>query len=186
VFIDDIGNLSVPSGSVTVSGSLTVTGSLTSPQIQPHSTTNPISLVTTGTVYFNSVIDELMYYDPERSKWLSVSVRTLQAGKNGRTQIGGFYRAIDKMTLNATDRGIPVPQGTLTGLGISKTDSFTSTVEVVVNGAVVTSLLHSTSGAIFNSNLNADFGSGSMSFRNASVGAVTDNVQVYAEFKRRI
>lgn len=184
VFIDDAGNVDVPSGSLRLSGSLYVTGNIHSPEIMPAGSIDPVS-PSTGTIYFNTDISELVAYDGGRGKWLSVSKTTLQVGRNGNTPPGQYYRGVDGMVLDDETRSIPVPAGTLTSLGWSKTDSNNCVLEILVNGSQIESVTHSTSGSIFRTDLNADFSSGSMSFRNSSGGEQAQNVQVVAEIRRR-
>jgi len=183
------GSSAIPVITVDVKGRLTnvTTAVPAAGSMLPPSATDPPP-APAGTTYFNTVLGSLMGYDAVRGKWLSSdSVVTMGAtGRNGNTNVGAFYRSADGMVLDGSTRGIPVRKGTLTSLAMTRTDADPATLEVLVNGVVVGSLLSSAAGLSFDSTLNADFAAGLMSFRNAPGGNVTSNVQITAEYRFRL
>lgn len=155
--------------------------------ILPPSATDPAP-APAGTTYFNTVLGALMAFDAVRGKWLSTDTALItgSTGRNGNTAAGAFYRSADSMVLDAGTRGIPVRKGTLTSLAWTRTDSAAATLEVLVGGVVIATLLSGVSGMVFDSTLNADFSVGLMSFRNALTGNQTSNVQLTAEYRYRL
>jgi hypothetical protein len=155
-------------------------------RLYPKQATDPVApSPTVSDLYYNTVIDELMIFDGNRGKFLSVGSFEVQAGRNGNTAAGSFYRAVNGMVLNATNRAIPVPKGTLTRLAWSRTDSDSATLEVLRNGTVIATLASTASGDTQDNTVDADFDEGRLSFRNLSSGNTTSNVQIRAVFKRR-
>lgn len=138
-----------------------------------------------GDTYYNTILEEEMRYDQSRSKWLSVYGSNIQAGRNGNTNSGVFYRAVNGMVLDDNNRGIPVDKGTITSMSISRTDSDSATIEVLVNGIVVASFLSASAG-FQKSIYNVNFEEGLMSFRNQAGGSQTSNVQINLIYKRRL
>lgn len=104
---------------------------------------------------------------------------TVQAGTNGDTLAGAFYRGINGMLLNGGPRGIPVPTGTLRFLGWSKTSAAASTLEVLNNGVVIATLANPAAGVV-TSEPKVPVDVGLLSFRNLAAGATTTNVQITA------
>jgi hypothetical protein len=138
-----------------------------------------------GDRYFNTVLREDMVYDNARAKWLSVSDFTILSGASGDTSAGSYYRGMDGMSYSST-RGHPVPKGTLVGIGICKTDSNTTPLEVLVDTTVIATLTVTAAGVTVDWTVNADFSQGQMKFRNKSSGGATaTNVQITAIIKRR-
>jgi len=138
-----------------------------------------------GDMYYNTSLEEEMRYDGTRSKWLTTNNSELQAGRSGNAGGGIFYRGINGQVLNATDRGFPVRRGTLVYLALSRSDADLATLEVLVNGVVIATLSHSSSGLTEDTSINVDFDSGLMSFRNQAGGNTTSNVQIIVQYKRR-
>jgi len=138
-----------------------------------------------GDRYYNTTLNEEMRYDASRSKWLAVATENVTAGRNGNTGAAVFYRGVGNLVLNATTRGIPVEQGTITYIGITRVDSDAATLEVLVNGSVVGTLAHSTAGLTENTSANIDFAGGLMSFRNQAGGNTTTSVQIVVRYKKR-
>ena len=104
---------------------------------------------------------------------------TVQAGRNGDTLTGAFYRGIDGMVLDAANLGLPVPVGTLKFLGWSKTSAASSTLEVLNNGSVIATLVNPGVGVV-SSYPDVSVALGLLSFRNLAAGATTSNVQITA------
>jgi hypothetical protein len=137
-----------------------------------------------GDAYYNTVLDAPMFYDGARSKWLGAAVPPIYAGASGLTAAGSYFRGIDGLAFG-TNRGIPVPKGTLVGLLISMTTNATSDVEVLVDTTVIATVSVTLAGLTSDLTLNADFNAGLMKFRNKSTGATMTNVQITAQMKRR-
>jgi hypothetical protein len=138
-----------------------------------------------GDEYYNTVLSEKMYYDGARSKWLSIQASKIEAGRNGNTAAGSFYRMTDGLTMDAVNLGFPVPKGTLTYLAWTRDDADAATLEVLVNGAVITTLASAVAGPTVLATANSDFNAGVMSFRNQAGGNPTTDVQIVAIYKRR-
>jgi hypothetical protein len=142
-----------------------------------------------GDLYYNTAINELMYFDGTRSKWLSVATYTVQAGRNGNTAQNQGYRLMNGMVIT-TNRGISVQQGTLVSLGVVTPTATASVLEILVNNVgPIASLAHNAVGQTIDNTLNVDFITGFMQPRNAptgSGGATTSNVQIVMQYKRRV
>ena len=139
-----------------------------------------------GDLYFNTSVREWFYYDQPRTAWLTTSSFSLSAGRNGNVTAGSFFRGINGMLLDATNRGMSVPQGTVVGLSATKTSTAASDIEVLVNGVVVTTFtLGGSPGSTESFTLSDNFPQGVLSFRNAAGGATVRNVQIVLWYKRR-
>jgi hypothetical protein len=138
-----------------------------------------------GDEYYNTVISEKMLYDGSRSKWLTIQADKIEAGRNGNTAAGSFYRMTDGLTMDAVNLGYPVPKGTLTYLAWTRDDTDVATLEVLVNGAVIATLAPAGAGPTVLATANSDFNAGVMSFRNQAGGNTTTDVQIVAVYKRR-
>lgn len=185
-----VGDVTGP-GSATDKGIVTFSGTTgkivqaPGPRFYGTSATDPSSPTPAdGDMYYNTAIRELMTYDGGRAKWLSITQLTLGSGRNGLTAAGSFYRGWDGLAYG-TNIGHPVPKGTLVGLAWSRTDNDSATLEVLVGGSVVASLLSTAAGATSDWTVNADFNEGLMQFRNLSTGNATSDVQITAIMKRR-
>jgi len=139
-----------------------------------------------GDHYYNTVLEEEMRYDGARTKWLSLNSSDFQAGRNGNCPGGTFYRGINGMFLNATTQGYAIQKGTLVYLALTRNDSDATSLEVLVNGSVVSTFAHSASGLSENAAINIDVDAGILSFRNIAGGNTTSNLQLIARLKRRV
>lgn len=137
-----------------------------------------------GDKYYNTTINHEMCYDASRAKWLSVSVLCDGCGRNGTTTVGTFYRRFNGMLLGTT-QGPYVPKGTIIRIGYSTSIAVTHTLQVLVNGVVVSSLSSNGASSAFSDTLNDDFNTGIMSMKNASSGATTTNFQAIIHYKLR-
>jgi len=166
--------------------------------LQVDSTTQGILLPRLTTVQMNSItspadwlevvntdLSMKFIYDGGRSKWLSEAELVCQAGRNGGTSAGTFYRGVNGMAFDTSTRGIPVPKGTLVGLMWTKSDTNTATLEVLNGSTSIATLASSASGTVSDWTLNADFSEGILSFRNQAGGNTTSNVQISAFYRRR-
>lgn len=139
-----------------------------------------------GDRYYNTAIHHEMVYDGSRSKWLSVTTGVRQGGRRTTTAAGSFYRGTNNLVMDASNRGIPVPKGTLVELAWTRTDATNATLECLVGGAVIATLNSTAAGLTLDSTVNADFAQGVMAFRNQAGGSTTSNVQITAVTKRRV
>lgn len=144
-------------------------------------------MTTDGSVlWMDNTTYTLYQRDVTRAKWLSVDVQQAIGGRNGTTPPGNFYRTADSMVMDAANRGIPVPKGTLTSIAWSRTDTGSATLEVLANGVVIGSLATSVAGTVRDDTVNADFNAGFLSFRNKLAGGSnTQDVQVVLQYRRR-
>jgi hypothetical protein len=155
-------------------------------QIYPPSATDPVSPAPAGgDTYYNTAIDELMVYDGTRAKWLSAATYTIQAGRDGNTNAAGFYRGVNGMLLDASTRGIPIPDGTIVSAAWSRTDADVATLDVLNNGVSVYTLASAAPGAAADDTADVDVSASLLSFRNQAGGNQTSNVQIVILVKRR-
>ncbi len=107
-------------------------------------------------------------------------IQTIQSGRNGTTNPGQYYRAINGMSLNDSNRGIPCKKGTLRTVTWTREDIDSASLEVLVNGLVV-AVVQSNSSGPTSATPNVAIDAGLMSFRNLATGNPTSNVQITAE-----
>lgn len=138
-----------------------------------------------GDQYYNTAINHEMRYDGSRSKWLSVATLFDGCGRNGNTAVGIFYRRFNGMIM-AANQGPNVQKGTIIRIGYSTNIAATHTLEVLVNGAVVSSLASGGAATAFSNTLNDDFSDGIMSMRNAAGGNTTNDMQATIYYKLRV
>lgn len=144
----------------------------------------PPVIVDGSVLWYDTTSHLLHYYDVSRSKWLADAFSVF-GGRSGTTPTGSFYRASDSMVLDASTRGVPVPQGCLTSIAWSRTDSGSATLEVLVNGTPIAELNGSSAGAVRDDTINVDFSAGLMSLRNKTGLADTENVQAVVQYRLR-
>ena len=87
-------------------------------------------------LYFNSVLKRLMYYDNDRSKYLTIECISWQVGEEGETPPGAYFKGLDGRALSATLGYVAGFNGSLVGLVLSRNDSDAASLEVQVNGSV--------------------------------------------------
>jgi hypothetical protein len=156
-------------------------------QVYPPAASDPVSPTPAGgDIYYNTALDELMVYDGTRSKWLSSATYTIQVGRDANTTPGAFFRGIGSMLLDASNRGIACPKGTIVSLAISRTNAGAATLDVLNNGVSVATLANSVSGATRSDTVNADVSAGLLSFQNQAGGSLVANVQIVLQMKRRV
>jgi hypothetical protein len=137
-----------------------------------------------GDKYYNTTINHEMRYDGSRSKWLSVATLSDGAGRNGSTVSGAFYRRFNGMNL-AASRGPHVQKGTIVRIGYSTATAVNHTLEVLVNGVVISSLNSGGGASASDETLNDDFDAGILSIRNASGFSSTNDLQCVVYYKLR-
>ena len=148
--------------------------------------TNPVSPTPSeGDLYYSDVLNQYMYYDSSRSKWLSVSVYVEGNGRNGNTTAGSFYRRYNGKILSASDGGATTA-GTITFIAFTCSTAVTHTYEVLVNGVLISSLASGGAAAAGDATLNDDFPLGIMSARNAAGSATTNGLQATIHYRLRV
>lgn len=105
------------------------------------SAVDPIGVAFDGDMYFNTTLQMLMTYDMSRSKWLSVDTTTLQFGRDGNTQPGQYYRAIDGRVMSATLGWYADRSGTVVSLTYTRAEMQPATFEIVVDGVPAATVL---------------------------------------------
>lgn len=138
-----------------------------------------------GDKYFNTVLNQEMFYDGSRSKWLSVAMFFEGSGLNGTTNAGVFYRRFNGMTLSAT-AGPYVPKGTIVSIGFGTTNAVAHTYEILVGGVVVAELASGGAAEAYSNTINADFNGGKMSSRNKTGSAATTYFQGNIGYRLRV
>jgi hypothetical protein len=150
-----------------------------------NSATNPtVPAPNDGDLYYNTAINHYMYYDGSRGKWLSIATLTDGFGRNGSTAVNVFYRRFNGMQTSLT-LGPFVQKGTIVGMGFTTSSTVNHTFELLVNGAVVSSLASVGTASASNFSLNDDFNAGTMSGRNGSGSGTTTFFQVVVYYKLR-
>ena len=138
-----------------------------------------------GSLYYNTAIDKWMAYDGTRSKWLSVESATFQAGRNGNTGVGVYYRGINGQALSAVD-GYTAPfDGTVVEMGYTRQDTDAATFEITAGGTAVATLA---SAALKGKSvtLDGDFSADDvLAARNQTGGNTTSDVQLWFKVRWR-
>ena len=150
------------------------------------SATDPVSPTPqAGDKYYNTAINHEMCYDATRSKWLSVATLMDGAGRNGTTTADTYYRRWNGMVMSATTGPYIPNNGTIVAVGYTTSAAVTHTYEILVSGAVVTSLPSGGAASAFSNTVDNDFNAGNMSSRNAAGSATTSNFQSTIYYKLR-
>lgn len=138
-----------------------------------------------GDLYYDTTLSLQMEYNSARAKWLSTESTTFYFGRNNVVATGQYYRGIDGRVLSDSLGFYSFYNGTVIGLGYTRSDSDSATFEIVSNGSVIDSLLSSSlSGGSLS--LDGDFSSGEiLAIRNSSIGNATTNVQGWIKIKWR-
>jgi len=161
-------------------------GRINNTYFHPAGATNPVSPTPqAGDRYYNTALNLDMVYDGTRSKWLSVTQISFQAGRNGSTPSGGYYRGINGLTLSATVGYAAPYNGTVVAGGYTRTDTDSANFQLVANGSTLVSGNSTATSATAN-NLNADFNLGdALAARNGGPNT-TSNVQIWWIVKWRV
>jgi hypothetical protein len=134
-----------------------------------------------------TVLDMKMFYDGSRSKWLSIESTTFWFARNGNTAAGNYYRMSDGLAYSSAT-GLYAPHnGTIIGLGYTRTDTDSATFEVVAGGTLITgATLASTAIGGSVTTINGDFSSTNvLAARNQSGGNTTSNVAGWVRLRWR-
>jgi hypothetical protein len=91
------------------------------------SPTDPVGTFVGGEMYFNTVLNRLMYYDPSRSKWLSVDAASMLFGRQGFTAAGSYFRTVDGLTFTSTLGFNALQNGTVVGFGYTRDNTSSAT-----------------------------------------------------------
>lgn len=107
-----------------------------------------------GKTYHNTTINEQMYFDDFRSRFLSIAETTLNCGRGGVTSSGAFLSQPGGVRFLLNSRGWFAPNGgVLVGMSGTRTDADSVQIELM-NGAVIAAeldfLLLPTASATFN------------------------------------
>lgn len=149
------------------------------------SATDPISPPpSAGDEYYNTVITEKMIYDSTRGKWLSTTGYMDGCGVNGSTAPGSFYRRWNGLVLTA-NTGAMIQKGTIVKIGYTSNVAVAHTLEILIGGVVVTELASGGSAQVINTNINVDYESGNISFRNKAGSATVTQFQSSIYYKLR-
>ncbi len=151
------------------------------------SATNPVAPAPTdGDRYYNTALDQYMYYDAGRTKWLSVDSMTILFGRNGTVAAGAYYRGINGATLSATIGWPAFYNGTIVALGYTRSDTDAATFDVLEGGVSRATLASAAVSGISNA-LDGDFSAGGvLSVINQAGGNATDDVQGWLRIKWRV
>jgi len=146
------------------------------------SATNPSSPTPAdGDIYYNTVINELMFYDGSRSKWLSVAIYSEGSGDNGNNN-GLYLKRYNGQRLSAT-LGVKVQKGTTIFMSFTNANSGNFTVASRLNGTIFSTITSVAASEVFDATLNDDFAIGTLSF-SCSGGTMTD-VQMNMYYRLR-
>jgi hypothetical protein len=150
------------------------------------SATNPTTPTPAeGDRYYNTSLEMEMRYDGARAKWLSVASETIEFGRNGNTAANAYYRSSDTLAFSSTDGRKAEWNGTIVGIGYTRTDTDSATFEVTADGTTVASLVSTALSGRDNA-LNGDFAQDSiLGVRNATGGNVTSSVLGWVRIKWR-
>lgn len=148
----------------------------------PPSATDPTANPTpaNGDRYYNTNLNEWMFYDGSRSKWLGTSIITMEIGRAGTTPAGGPLRGPGNVVLTP-GRGVGVPKCTLIGMAIARSDTDAGSIELAREGSSLGSW--STDAAFVQHDPNVDINAGRLQARVLTVDM--DNVVVTMGFRRR-
>lgn len=138
-----------------------------------------------GDKFYDTTLDLEMRYDATRAKWLSVEAMYFYFGRDNQTQTGSYYRGPDGLVQSATS-GFTMPHdGTVVGLGYTRSDSDAATFEVVEGGTNVATLASSANSGKSNA-LDGNFSEdGILAVRNASGGNRTRDVSGWVKVRWR-
>ncbi len=149
----------------------------------PPSATDPVGAA--GSQYYNTVINEYLYFDAFRSKWLTKSSEPFQVGRNGNNFAGAYYRGVNGLVLGATV-GYRAPlNGTVVAFEYTRTDIDAANFNITANGLTIATLASSALSGGSNT-MDADFAAGDvLAVQNAAGGSVTSNVAAWFRVKWR-
>jgi hypothetical protein len=124
-----------------------------------------------------------MYYDGNRSKWLSISTLSDGAGVNNNTSPGNFYKRFNGLTLSDS-QGPFIQKGTVVGIGYTSSTTATHTFQVRINGTIISLLASCGAASASNFTKNDDFEAGIFSCFNQGPDTV-NGFQAVVYYKLR-
>jgi len=146
--------------------------------------TDPTGGTNPGNQYYNTTINQNMFYDSSRSKWLSTATFCESVGRAGNTTAGSFYRRNDTITMTTT-KGPILQKGTFVGISFTTNAAVAHTVEVLIAGTAITELASGGAASASSFTLNADFSQGIMSVRNKAGSTTAVDTQCLILYKLR-
>lgn len=144
----------------------------------------PAGPYSAGDVYYNTSINQMMYYDSSRSRFLSIATITLNCGRGSVTSPGAFFRTAGNVTFIANSRGWYAPfGGVLIALTGTRTNTINAQVELL-DGLTVAATLDFSTNTTAATVYNADVTSGNiLTVRTSALtGRVVDG-NIIATFK---
>jgi hypothetical protein len=137
-----------------------------------------------GDTYRNTAIDQQMYYDGTRAKWLGDSAQ-IAFGRAGNVGSGAYYRGIDRRSFSASNGRDAEHNGTVVAISYTRNDSDAATFEAVADGSTIATLASSaTSGS--SSALDGDFAAGQvLAARNQAGGNTTSQTMGWITIRWR-
>lgn len=122
----------------------------------------PAGPYTSCDTYYNTSINQLMYYDSSRSRFLSIATITLNCGRTSTTSAGAFFRTAGNVTFILNSRGWYAPiSGVLTAITATRTDTDDAQIEVMDGATIAAELDFSTNTAAADI-YNVDFTTGNV------------------------
>jgi hypothetical protein len=124
-----------------------------------------------------------MRYDDSRSKWLSVEAIMIDVSDQGTLNSGSYFQ-VGTLRMSATRGFVALFDGTVVGLGYTRTDTDAASFAVTEGGSTI-STVASTATSGKDITLNDDFSQdGVLAIRNDGANAMSDGI-VWARVKWR-
>lgn len=90
-----------------------------------------------GAVYWNTVINRFMTYDPLRSRWLSMEVESMPWGRSGDTAAGSYFKSVGDITFTATRGYYAQQNGVVVGATYTRGNVDAVTFEITADGVAI-------------------------------------------------
>jgi hypothetical protein len=138
-----------------------------------------------GDMYYNTSIEQLMTYEGNRSKWLSVATADLVFGRYGRTGSGAYYRGPGNRSYGDSVGRAAEYDGTVVSMSYTRSGVALARFAVTANG-VILQFLNSSATSGISTTFDADFSAGQILGIQSSPGsATTRNVAGCARIRWR-
>ena len=146
------------------------------PKHYASSTTDPtVPTPADGDRYYNTTLDMEMRYDSTRAKWLSVEAVMIDVSDQGALTSGSYFQ-VGTLRMSST-RGFPaLYNGTVVGLGYTRSDSDAASFAVTEGGTTISSVASTaTTGKdiTLNDNFSQD---GILAIRNDGANSMSDGI----------
>jgi hypothetical protein len=139
--------------------------------------------ITTGSMYYNSSIQEMVAYTSDQ-KWLSLTSYVESQGRRGVTAPSSFLRRNNANLSNSTGLAIPF-EATILKVTVNRNNTAPSTIVVRNNGGGAFSLDLQSNTFVVSNNISVDVSQGIICIFNDGPNNVTNcNVTIY--YKQRI